>query len=372
MDRLLSSVFKRFDPILLGACIALILIGLSTIQSTVIAGSARNPVLTFNLINIQILSISIGVLILFFLTVINYRYLMYIAIPLYGVINAVLIAVLLFASATRGTKGWFEIGGVNIQPSSLATVGLIICFAAFFIWIKDRINNPFYILLAALMAIIPAGLILVEPDIGNASVVMGVWVIMLHMTPIKANRLIPLYFIALVCMPLAWINLAQYQKDRIFTFMNPSLDPLGSGYNVTQSIIAVGSGQMGGRGWGRGTQSHLQFLPEQHTDFIFATFAEEQGFLGVLVILFLYGLLCWRILVVTQRSGDYFGQLICLGSLAWFSIHVLVNVGMNIGIAPVTGIPLPLVSYGGTAMLTALIAIGFVQSVSVHPESDAH
>ena len=331
-----------------------------------IASSARNPVLTESLINIQLLSVIIGLLVFVVTVWFNYRYLTFFAVPLYLAVIASLVAVLLFGTTTRGTRGWFDFGGVSFQPSSLASILLTICFASYFVWARERINRLPFLVGAILMLALPAALIVVEPDIGNTGILVGVWLLLLHLTPLKLNRLLALYGLAVVALPLLWFNLEPYQRGRLLSFMNPAADPLGSGYNLTQSVIAVGSGGLTGRGWGRGTQSHLQFLPEQHTDFIFATFAEEQGFVGAFVVLFLFGLLIWRCIGVIRQTNDYLGQLLAAGVMGWFAIHVVVNVGMNIGIAPITGIPLPLVSYGGTAMLTAWLGLGLIESTSMH------
>ena len=365
MDRLLRLPFARFDitiPLIAGT---IILIGLSTIQSTIVAGSASNPILTESLINIQLLAISFGLLLFFALLFIDYRVFYYGSIASYVLVVLLLLSVFFFAEPTRGSLRWIQVGSVNIQPSSIAVVVLITCFASFFQYAGLRINDIRYLAAMAILVAIPTVLIAIEPDLGSALVLVGIWVVMLHMSPVKFSHLLVMYAVILLMLPVGWGFLEQYQQDRVTTFMNPSTDPLGTGYNVQQAITAVGSGQLRGRGWGQGTQSHLQYLPEQHTDFIFATFAEEHGFIGVVLLLLLYGALWWRIAVSVKKIESMYGKLVVIGILVWFVIHISINVGMNVGIAPITGIPLPFMSYGGTTMVVTIVALGLIEGLLV-------
>lgn len=366
MKQILPLPLKQFDLGLILPAVALVLIGLSTIQSTIVAGAESSAVLNQRLLNVQLLSVFAGLIIFIVVAYVNYHYLQYLAWFLYLLTVALLVTVLIVSDPTRGSVRWFEFGPINFQPSSFSTVILIICLAAYFNYFQDRINNWLILVVSGLIILIPVGLLLLEPDLGSAVVVLGLWFVMLHFTPIKKSRLITLYLAIITLIPLLWFIMADYQRSRIFSFLDPTQDPLGAGYNLIQSIIAVGSGGIGGLGWGRGTQSHLQFLPEQHTDFIFATFAEEQGFIGALAVISLYALIVWRIYSIVQTSRDYFGQLIGVGVLFWLVLHVFVNIGMNLGVAPITGIPLPLMSYGGTAMLTTWLAMGLIHSITTH------
>lgn len=372
MDKLQLSLTKRFDLILLAAVTVLIIIGISTIQSTIIASKLENSILTSQLINVQLLSVMAGVLIALFLVMFNYRYLKFVAIPLYLFTLVLLGGVLLLGETTRGSVRWYDLGFFNLQPSQISTILLMICFAAFFSSVKEKINEWRYLAISIVMVLIPTGLILAEPDLGSSIVLVIIWATQLLMTPLKFSKILPIVVVVFILLPFGWNYLEDYQKLRLTAFMNPESDPLGAGYNINQSIIAVGAGGVSGRGWGRGTQSHLQFLPEQHTDFIFATYAEEQGFLGSIIVVALYLVILWRLFVLIQRVEGLFGQLILVGISIWLTTHVMVNIGMNIGMAPITGIPLPFLSYGGTAMVTALFAIGLATSVIYHQYPAKH
>lgn len=364
--KILRFPSNGFDFVILGAAILLVVIGLSTIQSTIIAAEGQNAVLNSDLINTQITAVLGGILVFLAVTFFNYRYLELISPLVYLFIVGSLAGVLLIGNDIRGVVRWYTIGPVLFQPATLSAVLSGICFSAFFAYFKDKINKIPYLIFSLLLVLIPFGLIMMEPDLGSSIVIIGIFGGLFHLSTVKAKYIAAIYLIVLIAIPIGWEYLPSYQKDRVAAFLEPSKDPLGSGYNALQSMIAVGSGQIFGRGWGRGTQSHLQFLPEQHTDFIFASFAEEQGFVGSLVVLFLYGLIIWRCFKIIQRTSDYFGQLLVASVLLWLSIHAIINISMNIGIAPVTGITLPFISYGGTAIMTAFLALGLVESVATH------
>jgi rod shape determining protein RodA len=365
----LKFTSRKFDYLILVAAILLLIIGISTIQSTILAAESGNTVLNSQLINRQLFAISAGLLVFFLTVYFNYRYLELISPVIYLVVIALLVGVLLVNTQIRGVARWYDLGPFQFQPSTMSAVLLGICFSAYFAWVKERISRVGYLVIAILMAIIPTFLILIEPDLGSAIVVAAIFIGLLHLVPLKISRLIILYILVLISIPFAWTKLEDYQRERVISFIEPAKDPLGSGYNALQSMIAVGSGQIFGRGWGRGTQSHLQFLPEQHTDFIFATYAEEQGYLGVFVVILLYAIIIWRTLLLVRRTTDYFGQLLLVSMIVWLSTHVFVNIAMNIGIAPVTGIPLPFLSYGGTSVITTFLALGIIESVAIHGSS---
>ncbi len=370
MDTILKSPLKRFEIIIPLAAIVLTLIGLSTIKSTIVAGSELNPVLQANLINIQLMALAIGLLLFTIVSMINYVYFAYLSIPIYVVTVFLLALILVVGEVTRGSMRWFNIGPISFQPSSISIIFLIIFFGYYFSAVKSKINQLRYLILGFVLMAVPMVLLLAEPDLGSALILFFVWFAMLHLTPISKKKLLIIYVIGLLSIPIGITKLQDYQLKRLTSFVNPQSDPTGSGYNVIQSIIAVGSGQLLGRGWGRGTQSHLQYLPEQHTDFIFATFAEEQGFIGALVLIGLYAIILWRLASLAMRlQRDKFAFYIISGIITWLALHVFINIGMNIGIAPITGIPLLLVSYGGTAMITAWLAFGIVEAIYRHTTS---
>jgi len=365
MESLWKSTYKNFDLILFAAVVILVVLGLSTIQSTVVAGSPGNQILTENLFHIQLLAVGVGLGIFAGLLFFDYRYLAYFSVVLYLIVILGLGLVLLWGQPVRGATRWFELGSFNLQPSTIGMIGLTTAFAAFFAVVKEKINQFRYLAVAVMLVLPPFVLILLEPDLGAALVTGLVWLGLLHLTPIRISRLAAIYGLILIAALLVWQNLATYQFDRLTSFLDPERDPLGTSYNALQSMIAIGSGQWLGRGWGQGTQSHLQFLPEHHTDFIFATFAEEQGFIGSLIVSTLYGLVIWRGLIILRSTRDYFGQLLTAGVLIWLTINIMLNIAMNSGIAPVTGVPLPFVSYGGTMMITTWIAVGLIESVAI-------
>jgi rod shape determining protein RodA len=215
------------------------------------------------------------------------------------------------------------------------------------------------------LLLIPFGLVLVQPDLGTAVVILCIGLAILFFSAVDLKKMAILGVCAIAVLPLFYSQLEGYQKQRLTSFMDPESDPQGSGYNQIQAEIAVGSGNVFGRGWGRGTQSHLQFLPEQHTDFIFATFAEEFGFLGSMVILILFAVLIGKSTIIALRTSDQFLFSVAIGVIVFFTVQFFVNVGMNIGILPIAGLPLPFVSYGGSSLIATLIGVGMVESVAI-------
>ena len=219
-------------------------------------------------------------------------------------------------------------------------------------------------LLTIFITLVPATLIFIQPDLGTTVVVLFIWLLLSLFARLRLSYFIYLLLVLLAISPIIFLSLRPYQRDRIKSFLDPSLDPLGSGYHVLQSEIAVGSGRVLGRGFGRGTQSHLRFLPEYHTDFIFASLSEEWGFLGSAVVVLLFGLVFIRIILIGMNSQFLFGQLLSLGVLAMIFSQTVVNIGMNLGIAPITGVPLPLLSSGGSSLVLTMASLGILQSVA--------
>lgn len=358
----IKSAATKYDWVLITTTALLIIIGLSTIQSTVIAGEGLKE----NLVSHQMLAAFIGGALFFLIASFDYRYLTYFAPLAYISVIILLISVLIASPEIRGAHRWFVFGDFFLQPSEFAKPLLILSFAAFFAKIQEKINSLFIVLCSLFLLAIPVILIFLEPDLGTAAILAISFFFMLFLSPIKLKKLI-LFLLPLVLLaPAIWFFLAPYQKTRLTSFLNPTADPLGHGYNVIQSQIAIGSGQITGRGWGRGTQSHLRFLPEQHTDFIFATFCEEQGLIGALVLFFLFGVLIWRGLKITQRAPNLFGNLLAAGLTCLIFTQIAVNIGMSLGVLPVTGVSLPLLSYGGSNLVSTLISLGLLASISRH------
>ncbi len=286
-------------------------------------------------------------------------------LALYGLGVASLVSLLFIGRVIRGTASRLEIGGFQLQPSEFMKIALILMVA----WVLSRETRPSWwgSIISAIVTLIPTVLIVLEPDLGVGVILLALWFLLLVFSG-SSWRIIASYLgLGLVVAIPSWLwLLAPYQKSRILVFLDPTADPLGAGYNVVQSVVALGSGYIWGRGLGHGPQSQLQFLPERHTDFILASLGEELGFLGIMVVLILYTIMLWRILKIARATREPFGQLVAVGVFILLSISLLVTGGMNMGMLPVTGLPLPLLSYGGSNLLATVVLIALVQSIHVH------
>lgn len=277
--------------------------------------------------------------------------------PLYILILLALVAVLILGTETRGSLRWIPLGIFNIQPSEFAKPLLILLLAKF--W-SENLPSTTNILKSLLWSAPLIFLIFRQPDLGSALTIGAIFLGMLFAARVSIKKMIAIFLIILSIVPLGWLFLHGYQRERIVSFMAPESDPLGTGYNVIQSTIAVGSGEFFGRGLGRGTQSRLQFLPEFRTDFIFASIAEEMGFVGSILILSLYLFLLTYLLRSAYKTNNSFRFLIIMGVFSMFLFQVFVNIGMNVGLLPITGITLPLISYGGSSAVATLLSLGMV------------
>lgn len=356
MRQYLAS-FKYFDLIIFGSSILLLFLGLLMIYSQTSETGA-------NLFIRQMIFAVIGIAAMFALAFFDYRNFRKATPWIYMVVIGSLVAVWWLAPVIRGSARWIDLGFFRFQPAEFAKLAMVIITAKVLDQQGEKIRDLRYVLLSLAYVIVPVGLILIEPDLGSALVVFFTWIGMLTFSKINKKHLMWMFVVFLILAILAWFFvLHDYQKQRVFTFLNPTADPQGQGYNVLQSIIAVGSGEYLGRGVGRGLQSQLKFLPERQTDFIFASLAEELGLVGSMLVLASFFLILWRLIKTMNRSRDNFGMYLSLGIFFMLLIQVIVNIGMNIGLLPVTGIPLPLVSYGGSSLLTTFLALGIVQSI---------
>ncbi|WP_341245833.1 rod shape-determining protein RodA [Nereida ignava] len=273
-----------------------------------------------------------------------------------------------------GSQRWIDLGFMRLQPSELAKITLVMLLAAYYDWLpREKTSRPFWIVVPLFFIMLPVFLVLRQPDLGTSLLlIMGggmmMWFAGVHWGYFAAviSSAVGVVFAVFQSRGTDWQLLKNYQYDRIDTFLDPSFNPLGTGYHITQSKIALGSGGWTGRGFMQGTQSRLNFLPEKHTDFIFTTLAEEFGFVGAFSLLLLYGLIVIFCVVSAAKTKDRFAQLVSLGIAGTFFLFFAVNMAMVMGLAPVVGVPLPLVSYGGSAMLVLLVAFGIVQSAHVH------
>lgn len=309
----------------------------------------------------QLIFTCLGLLFYLFISNFDYRSLKNLITPLYVITIILLILVLILGIETRGSIRWIPLGFFNIQPSEFAKPVLILVLANFWSKANTSWTNIFKSLLWTLPLVF---LIFKQPDLGSSLTLMAIWTGGLFASQVSFKKIVTLLLIVVLIIPLSWVSLHEYQRQRVLSFLTPQSDPLGRGYNLIQSTIAVGSGELFGRGLGRGTQSRLQFLPEFRTDFIFASIAEELGFIGSVIILNLYLFLVAYSLRVANRSAHLFGYLLIFGVISMLLFQTIVNIGMNLGLIPITGITLPLISYGGSSLLATLISLGLVSSVA--------
>ncbi len=315
----------------------------------------------------HVLRFAVGLGLLLTLALIDIRVLARLAWPLYFVSLALLVLVLRYGHVGKGAQRWLEFSGLQLQPSELMKIALVMVLASWFhraSW--ERIGNPLFLIVPVLAVLAPIGLILKEPNLGTAAITALLGASVLFAAGVRWwNFLLVASPIPLVA-PIAYAHLHDYQKARIETFLHPEQDPLGAGYNIIQSKIALGSGGMWGQGYLHGTQAHLDFLPEKQTDFIFTSIGEEFGLVGGLVVMALLCLIVVGGMLIALRCRHQYGRLLALGITTNFFLYVFVNIAMVMGVIPVGGVPLPLLSHGGSAMFTVMIGFGLLMSVHVH------
>ncbi len=354
------SFLKRFDWVLAISVFLLLVLSLVALYS--ISLSKANP--DFLNFKKQLIFIAVGLVAFFVMSVLDYKWLKFYSFAIYGLAAALLISVLLFGHTIRGTKGWFGFGTFNFQPVEFAKLALIIFLARYFSRGAHEIFNFKHIAVSGLYTFVLIGLVLLQPDFGSALVLFFLWFGMICLIGIKRSHLALLLALIAALLASSWFFVFQdYQKERILSFFDASRDPLGRGYNITQSEIAVGSGEMFGRGIGFGPQSQLRFIPESQTDFIFAVLAEEMGFLGAVLVLGLWVIIFWRITKIARNARDDFSMFLAIGTAIVFVIQIFINIGMTVGVAPVAGISLPFLSYGGSALVINLAMLGVLESV---------
>lgn len=287
-----------------------------------------------------------------------------VSVTLFIAMVGLLGTLFVLGKVSHGAQSWFDFGLLSLQPSDFAKVVLIIILAKYFSRRHIEIANIRHILVSGFYAFIFFILVLSHPDLGSAMIIALIWLGMIMVSGISKKHLLGMIALALLAFVLLWsFAFKEYQKDRIRNFIDPLSDIRGAGYNAYQSTIAVGSGSLFGKGIGYGTQSRLKFLPEYQTDFIFAAFAEEWGFVGVVILFTLYGIIIWRIILISMNGASNFEILFGAGTAVYFIVHIAINVGMNIQLLPVTGTPLPFMSYGGSHILSELILLGLVFSM---------
>jgi len=315
----------------------------------------------------QSLRFAIALALMIGTALVGVRYWYRLAYWAYGVALALVVAVDLRGFVGMGARRWIDLGIIQLQPSELMNVAVVLALAR---WFHSRsgedVKRVRFLIPPALMVLLPAAVVLKQPDLGTALMLLLTGVALFFTAGVRLRVFVSMALAAAAAIPTGWHFLRGYQKNRIYTFLDPESDPLGAGYHILQSKIALGSGGLFGKGFLHGTQSHLSFLPEKQTDFVFTTLAEEFGFVGGLLLLSLYALIIGYAFAIALTCGNQFGRLLGLGIVTNFSLYVFINIAMVTGLIPVVGVPLPLISYGGTAMLAVMFGFGLLLNVGVH------
>jgi rod shape determining protein RodA len=310
---------------------------------------------------------AIGLAVMLSVALVDVRVWLRLAYPFYGLSLVLLILVELMGFIGMGAQRWIDLGYFNLQPSELMKIALVLALARYFHGLgMENIGRPTRLLAPLAMIGLPVALVLRQPDLGTGLMLVMAGGAIFFAAGVRLWKFGVVLALALASLPVGWQFLHTYQKQRIMTFLNPEADPLGAGYHIIQSKIALGSGGLSGKGFMLGTQGHLRFLPEMQTDFIFTMLAEEFGLIGGLGLIGLYGLLLVYGIAISMRSYSHFGRLVGIGVTVTFFLYVFINIAMVMGLIPVVGVPLPLISYGGTAMITLLIGFGLLMGVWVH------
>lgn len=315
----------------------------------------------------QAVRFGIGMVVLFAVALIDIRIWLRYAYFIYAAGLILLIGVEVVGFVGMGAQRWIDLGFFQLQPSEVMKIALVLALARYFHSVSlEDVVRPTRLLVPLLLVAAPVMLVLKQPDLGTAVMLIVGGGVLFFLAGVRLWKFLAVGCVGLAALPIAWNMLHSYQKQRILTFLDPERDPLGAGYHIIQSKIAMGSGGVMGKGFLKGTQSHLNFLPEKQTDFVFTMLTEELGLIGGVVLLALYALLMLYGLFISVRSRNQFGRLLAMGVTTTFSLYVFINVAMVMGVIPVVGVPLPLISYGGTAMMTVMIAFGLLMNVYVH------
>lgn len=355
------AFLKRFDWVLIGSLVPLFVWSLLTLKAV---GTADD-----HFFYRQIIWIAVGFFVMFVVAFIEWRVFAQssVVLLLYGGLIGLLLLLFIGGTRVKGAVSWFAFSSASFQPAEIMKLVLILILAKYFSRRNIDIARIRHIFITGLYTAIPVSLILLQPDLGSAIIILAIWVGMTMVAGIRLRHFLALAAVGITIMMLSWFYLlAPYQQARIITFVRPAADPQGAGYNALQSVIAVGSGQLFGKGVGYGSQSRLQFLPESRTDFIFAAFVEEWGFIGVLLLFTCFGVFLWRVLAIGETSPSNFSKLFSLGFAIFIVVQGSIHAGMNMGILPITGITFPFMSYGGSSLLALFVGIGILQNIYMH------
>ena len=352
--------FRNYDYILLFCILLLGFISLATMYST------DGGEILFHTKS-HFTKLVVFTVMMIIMSFINIKYWFSIGYLSYLAVIGLLIATYLFGITSSGSQRWINLYFINLQPSELMKIVIILCLAKYFHRKKlENVNSIYTILTSLIIIMLPMGLVIVQPDLGTSLLIAISGIAVLWFAGINHKYFIYTMLGFVISLPFIIAFLKPYQKLRVLTFLNPDRDPLGAGYQIIQSKIAVGSGGLFGKGFLKGTQGYLEFLPEKHTDFIFTLFSEEFGFLGSLLLLILYAIIIYRVILVGLTSRSYFGRLFCYGFASSLFIYIMVNMSMVLGLLPIVGSPLPIMSYGGSSMLATMIGFGIVMSSKIY------
>lgn len=352
------------DKVLAGAVLLLALFGILELT-----GMSQNGQISASQNYKQIISLAVGMLIMMGVATIDYRFLKnnsYAVISFYLISLFLLIVLLFVGEKTKGSIAWFKVSGFAFAPVEIMKIVLIALLAKYFSGRHIEMYRFFHLVVSFAYVAIPGALVLLQPDLGSAIILFSLWTLIVIFAGIPKKYLLLLFAVGALIAGSAWIYaLKDYQKNRILMFVNPYSDPQGSGYNAIQAMISVGDGGLSGRGLGYGSQIQFGFLPEAHTDFMFASIAEEFGFLGIAIILLLLALITWRILKIASAADNNFAKIFCVGFVMLIFIQVAINGGMNLGLMPITGITFPFLSYGGSSLIALFCGLGIIQSIKI-------
>ena len=357
VGRALAVLVGRIDGMLLAGVILLLFVGISTLYSASGENLAR--------VTGQMVNIGVALAVMWLFANVPPQRLLQLAVPVYLLAVALLVGVALFGDVVNGARRWLHVGVTRIQPSELMKVAMPLMLAWYFHRHEGDLRLKHFLAAAGLLAI-PLGLIARQPDLGTAILIAASGFYVLFLAGLSWRIIFGLGATAAACAPLLWSVMHDYQRQRVLTLLDPSQDPLGAGYHTIQSTIAVGSGGITGKGWLRGTQTHLDFLPERTTDFIFAVYSEEFGLIGNVLLILLMLFVIGRGLYITMNAPSMFTRLLGGAVTLGFFTYAFVNMGMVSGILPVVGVPLPLVSYGGTSLVTICLGFGILMSIQAH------
>ena len=354
--------FRNFDYLLLVCILLLGLISLATMYST------DGGKILFHTKS-HFTKLVVFTLMMLVISFINIKYWFSIGYLSYLTVIGLLIWTYLFGIQSSGSQRWIDLYFINLQPSELMKIFIILCLAKYFHRMKlENVNSIYTILTSLIIILLPMGLVIVQPDLGTSLLIAISGIAVLWFAGINHKYFIYTMIGFLISLPFIISFLKPYQKLRVLTFLNPDRDPLGAGYQIIQSKIAVGSGGIFGKGFLKGTQSYLEFLPEKHTDFIFTLFSEEFGFVGSAFLLLIYAVIIYRILSIGATSRSYFAKLFCYSFGGAIFVYIAINMSMVLGLLPIVGSPLPIMSYGGSSMLATMIGFGIVMSAKVHSQ----